>query len=62
MSQGLLTSIRLWRSAIDRIVSGSDMIPDIANVIDDMLTKAVMVINTVTDVGSLGRDISNQSS
>ena len=37
------------------------MNPDVANVIDDTLTKAVMVINTVADMGSLGSDILNQS-
>ena len=62
LSQDLLASIRAWRSAIGSIDSGSDMSPDIANVIDDTLTKAAMVINTVADVGSLGSEISNWSS
>ena len=59
MSQALLASIRSQRSAIDSIDVGSDMNPDVANVIDDMLMKVVMVINNVVDMGSLGIDISN---
>ena len=54
LSQALLASIRLQRSVIGSIDSGSDMNPDIANIIDDTLTKAVMGINTVADVGFLG--------
>ena len=61
LSQALLASIRSWRSAIGSIDSGSDMNPNIANIIDNTLTKAVMVINTVADVGSLGSDILNRS-
>ena len=59
IESGLLASIRSWRSAIGSVGSGSDMNADVANVIDGMLTKAVMVINTVADMGSLGSDISN---
>ena len=56
-SQALLLSIRLCRSAICSIDSGSDMSPNIANVIDTMLMKAAMVINTVADVRSLRSNI-----
>ena len=35
---------------------------NIANVIDDMLIQALMVINTVADVRSLGSDFMNSSS
>ena len=59
LSQALLAYIRSCRSVIGGIDSGSDMNPDIANVIDDMLMQAVMVINTVADVGSLGSNFSN---
>ena len=59
LSQALLASIRLWRRAIGSIDSGSDMNPDVPNVIGDALTKAAMVINTVADMGSLGNDILN---
>ena len=59
LSQALLASIRLHKSAIDSIGLGSDMNPDVANVIDDTLTKAVMVINTVAKMGSLGSDFLN---
>ena len=61
LHQALLASIRSWRSAISSIDLGLDMNPDVANVIDDMLLKAAMVINTVADMGSLGSDISNKS-
>ena len=54
LSQALLTSIRSRWSAIGRIHCGSDMNPKVANIIDDTLAKAVMVINTVANVGSLG--------
>ena len=53
-SEALFTSIRSRRSAIGSVDSGSDMNPDVANVIDDTLTKAAKVINTVANVGSLG--------
>ena len=49
--QALFTSIRSRRSAIGSADSGSNMSPDVANVIDDTLNKAAMVINTVADVG-----------
>ena len=62
LSQALLVSIRSRRSAIGSIDSGSDMNLDIANVIDDTLTRVVMVINTVSNGGSLGSSNSNQSS
>ena len=35
------------------------MNPDVGNDTDDMVTKAVMLINTVADVGSLGSDFLN---
>ena len=59
LNQALLPSIISWRSAIGSIDSGSDRNPNIANVIDDTLMKAAMVIDTVADVGSVGSDISN---
>ena len=59
LSEVLLASIRLHKIAIGSINSGSDMNPNMGNVIDHTLTKAVIVINTVADVGSLGSDISN---
>ena len=59
LSQALLASIRSHRTAIGSTDLGSDINPDVANVIDDMLMKAVMVINTVADVGSLGSDFLN---
>ena len=61
LSQALLASIRLWRSATGSIDSGSDMNPSVVNVIDNMLMKEAMVINTVANVGSLGSDNPNQS-
>ena len=61
LSQALLTSIRSKRSAIGSIDSGSDMNPNVVNIIDDTLTRARMVINTVDDVGSLGSSNLNQS-
>ena len=60
-SQALFASIRSHRSAIGSIDLGLDMNPDVANVIDDILMKAAMVINTVADVGSLGSDFLNWS-
>ena len=57
-----MASIRSCRGAIGSIDPGSDMSPDIANAIDDTLTEAVTVINTVADMGSLWSDILNQSS
>ena len=54
LSQALLASTRSQRSAIGTIDSDSDMSCNVANIIDDMLTKAVMVINNIADVGSLG--------
>ena len=51
LSQALLASIRSCRSAIGSIDSGSDMNPNIANVIDETLMQAAMVINTVADLG-----------
>ena len=62
LNQTLFTCIRSRRSAIGSVDSGSNMNPDIANIIDDTLPKAVMVINTVADVGSLGSGNANQSS
>ena len=62
LSQALFTSTRSRRSAIGSVDSGSDMNPDVANIIDNTLTKAVMVIYTVADVGSLGSGNSNRSS
>ena len=62
LSQALLTSIRLHKCAIVSIDLGSNMNPDVANVIDDTLMKSAMVINTVADVGSLGSDFLNRSS
>ena len=62
LSQALLTSIRSRRSSIDSINSGSDMNPDVVNIIDDTLTRAATVINTVADVGSLGSGSLNWSS
>ena len=61
LSQALLTSIQSCRSSIGSIDSGSDMNPNIANVIDDTLTQAAMVINTVADAKSVGNDFLNQS-
>ena len=61
LRQALLASIRSWRGAIGSTDSGSDRNPNVANVIEDTLTKAVVVINTVANVGSLGSDNSNQS-
>ena len=61
LSQALFTSIRSKRSVIGSVDSGSDMNPNVANIIDDTLTKAAMVINTVADVGSLGSGNSNRS-
>ena len=62
LSQVLLASIRSQRSAIGSVELGSDMTPDVANVIEHTLTKPVTVINTVADMGSLGSDFSNWSS
>ena len=56
LNQTLLASIRSRRSAIGSIDSGSDMNPNVANVIDDSFMRAWMVINTVADVESLGND------
>ena len=53
LSQVLFASIRSRRSAIGSVDSGSDMNPNVVNIIDDTLTTA-MVINTVPDVESLG--------
>ena len=62
LSQAFLASIRSYRSAMCSIDLGLDMNPDIANVTDDTLTQAAMVINTVADVESLGSNVSNWSS
>ena len=62
LSQAFLTSIRSRRNPIGNIDSGSDMNPDVANIIYETLTRAAAVINTVTDVGSLGSGNSNWSS
>ena len=43
LSQALFTSIRSRRSAIGSVDSGSDMNPNVANIIDDTLTKALML-------------------
>ena len=59
LSQTLMVSIRSRRSAIGYVDSGFDMNPDVANIIDNTLTKAVMVINNVANVGSLGSGNSN---
>ena len=59
LSKALFTSIRSRRSAIGSVDPGSDINPDVVNVIDDTLTKAVTVINTGADVGSLGSGNSN---
>ena len=61
LSQVLLASIRSRRSAIGSVDSGSHMNPDVVNIIDDTLTRAAVVINTVADVGSLGIGNSNWS-
>ena len=50
LSKVLLASIRSHRSAIDSIDLGLDMNTDVANVMDDVLMKAEMVINMVADV------------
>ena len=62
LSQVLLASIPSCRSVIGSIDSGSDMNLNVTNVIDDMLTQAAMVINTIADARALGSDFSNQSS
>ena len=54
LTQALFASIRSRRSAIGSVDSGLDMNSSVANVIDNTLTKAAMVINTVANVGSLG--------
>ena len=61
LSQALLASIRSRRSAIGSIDSGSDMNPDVVNVIDDTLTREAMAVSTVADVGMLGSGNSNWS-
>ena len=50
LSQALFASITSRRSAIGTVNSGSDMNPSVVDIIDDTLTKAAMVINTVADV------------
>ena len=45
LSQALLASIRSRRSAIGGTESGSDINPDGTNVLNETLTKAVMVNN-----------------
>ena len=62
LGQDLLSSIRSRRSAIGSVDSGSDMNPDVANIIDDTLTRAETMINTVNDVGTLESGNSNQLS
>ena len=52
LSQAFLASIRSRRSVIGSIDSGSDMNPNVANIMDDTLTRAGTVINTVADVES----------
>ena len=59
LSQDLLASNQSCRSAIGSIDSDSDMNPDVAHVVYDMLTQAAMVINTVADVRSVGSDFLN---
>ena len=61
LSQDLLSSIKTRRSAIGSVDSGSDMNPEVANIINDTLTRTVTVINTV-DIGTLGSGNLNQSS
>ena len=53
LSQDILSSIRSRRSAISSVDSGSDMNPDVANIINDTLTRAVTVMNTTANIGSL---------
>ena len=62
LSQALLSPIKSGRSTIGSVDSGSDMSPDVANIIDDTLTRAAMVIHTVANIGKLGSHNSNQSS
>ena len=56
-----MASIRSHRSVIGSIDLGSDMNPNMENVLDDMLMQAAMVINVVADMRSLGSDFLNQS-
>ena len=62
LSQALLSSIKSRRSVIGNVDSGSDMNPDVANIIDNTLTIAVTVINSVANIGTLGSGNSNWSS
>ena len=62
ISQALLSSIKSRRSTMGSVDSGSDMNPDVANIIDDTLTRAATVITIVANMGTLGSCNLNWSS